>query len=99
MNLSVPEEVDAELTKELLQKYDIQAAGSLVRPLCQSSSVHAEAFSRSIFQCRLHMPLQGLSKATDISSSDADIRRAGIQLLSGALKVSTARTLSGVLDA
>ena len=33
--------------------------------------------------------MQGLSKATDISSSDADVRKAGIQLLSGALKVSS----------
>ena len=40
VNLSVPEEVDAELTRELLQKYDLQAAGSLVRPPCQSSPVH-----------------------------------------------------------
>lgn len=30
VNLSVPEEVDADLTKEVLQKYNVQAAGSLV---------------------------------------------------------------------
>ncbi len=30
VNLSVPEEVDAKLTKELLDKYDLKAAGSLV---------------------------------------------------------------------
>ena len=30
VNLSVPEEVDAELTKEVLHKYNVQAAGSLV---------------------------------------------------------------------
>ncbi len=30
--------------------------------------------------------LQGLSRATDISSSDAEIRKNGIKLLSGAIK-------------
>ena len=32
------------------------------------------------------MPAQGLSKATDISSSDAEIRKRGMELLSNALK-------------
>ncbi len=31
--------------------------------------------------------MQGLSRATDISSSDAEIRKNGIKLLSGAIKV------------
>lgn len=31
VNLSVPEEVDADLTKQLLEKYDLQSSGSLVR--------------------------------------------------------------------
>ncbi|KAK9909828.1 hypothetical protein WJX75_008097 [Coccomyxa subellipsoidea] len=57
LNLSVPEEVDAESTKKVLEKYDLKASGSL-----------------------------GLSRATDISSSDAEIRKNGIKLLSGALK-------------
>ena len=43
VNLSVPEEVDAELTRELLQKYDLQAAGSLVRLPCQSCPSHVQA--------------------------------------------------------
>ncbi|CAL8467552.1 g7090 [Coccomyxa elongata] len=57
LNLSVPEEVDADLTKQLLEKYDLQASGSL-----------------------------GLSRATDISSNDVEVRKNGIKLLSGAIK-------------
>ncbi|EIE24548.1 xylose isomerase domain-containing protein [Coccomyxa subellipsoidea C-169] len=57
LNLSVPEEVDADLTKKVLRDYELQASGSL-----------------------------GLSRATDISSSDTEIRRNGIKLLSNALK-------------
>ena len=41
MNLSVPEEVDAKLTKELLDKYDLKAAGSLVRTHNMLGSRHA----------------------------------------------------------
>ena len=37
VNLSVPEDVDAKLTKELLDKYDLKAAGSLVRIIVCSS--------------------------------------------------------------
>ncbi len=40
VNLSVPEEVDAQLTKELLNKYDLKAAGSLVSMLTVSATVH-----------------------------------------------------------
>ena len=33
------------------------------------------------------MPVQGLSQATDISSSDEEVRQAGIKLLTGAIEV------------
>ena len=33
-------------------------------------------------------PVQGLSQATDISSSDEEVRQAGIKLLTGAIEVS-----------
>ena len=87
VNLSVPEEVDANVTRELLQKYDLQAAGSLVRLLLPEQDLLICGYYQRRSLQTSAVPLQGLSKATDISSSDADIRRAGIQLLSGALKV------------
>ena len=40
VNLSVPEEVDAQLTKELLDKYDLKAAGSLVSLLTVCATTH-----------------------------------------------------------
>ena len=39
------------------------------------------------FYKEVTVQVQGLSKATDVSSSDPDVRKAGIQLLSAALKV------------
>ncbi len=34
VNVSEPDDFDVETTKSLLQKYDLKAAGSLVRPVC-----------------------------------------------------------------
>ena len=39
VNLSVPEEVDAESTKKVLEKYDLKASGSLVSNLSVSISL------------------------------------------------------------